>query len=114
MPTPAIARQFNAVVTGALVLFAPLAGADTDRNGAALFAHHCQACHSRPQGLADAGLPHTTAFLLRMRLRLGLGGMPPFSPRQLSDAELLELVNYVLSSGAGAGDRANGAGADAS
>ena len=115
MPTPIHPDWLCAVVTAVLVLFAPLAGAaDRDRNGAALFADHCQTCHSGPQGLADAGAPHASAFLLRMRLRLGLDGMPRFSRQQLSDAELLELVNYVLGSGNDAGNGANGVGAEAS
>lgn len=89
----------STAIASALVLLAPLVRAEPVHDGAALFAHHCQACHSGPQGLAGASAPHAAAFLLRMRLRLGLGGMPSFSAQQLSDAELMELVNYVLANG---------------
>ena len=84
------------MVVSALVCFAPLASAETDRDGAALFTQHCQSCHAVPQEFDGPRAAHEAEFLLRMRVRVGMGSMPAFPARTLPDHELIELVDYVL------------------
>jgi mono/diheme cytochrome c family protein len=65
--------------------------------GERVFMAHCQQCH--PGGAAGLGpaindkpLP---AFLMRLQVRRGLGAMPHFDERLISDAELEALLAYL-------------------
>ncbi len=66
-------------------------------HGRQIFAEHCQQCHPNgSEGLGPAlnnkPLP---GFLLRLQIRNGLGAMPAFSEKIISDEELDALVAYV-------------------
>ena len=66
-------------------------------DGALVFMEFCYKCH--PGGEAGLGpalnnkpLPR---FLVRLQVRKGLGAMPSFSDRQISDESLDDLLTYV-------------------
>ncbi|HYC45854.1 MAG TPA: cytochrome c [Burkholderiales bacterium] len=66
--------------------------------GRLLFDRHCYKCHLEGEGglappFNDKPLPK---FLMRLQTRVGLGAMPAFSEDQLSDAELDDLLNYIV------------------
>jgi mono/diheme cytochrome c family protein len=65
--------------------------------GRLVYARACDECH--PGGTAGLGpalnnkpLP---AFLIRFQVRHGMGSMPSFSEREISDSELADLAVYV-------------------
>lgn len=65
--------------------------------GQQVFMAHCHQCHPGGEaGLApalnDKPLP---GFLVRLQVRAGLGAMPAFSAREISDADLDDLVAYL-------------------
>ena len=67
-------------------------------HGRELFQRHCYKCHTEGEGglgpsLNDKPLPK---FLMRLQTRLGGGAMPTFSNREISDAELDDLLSYVV------------------
>jgi mono/diheme cytochrome c family protein len=66
--------------------------------GAIAFMANCHKCH--PGGEAGLGpaindkpLPR---FLMRLQVRKGLGAMPSFSERQISDGQLDDLLGYLV------------------
>jgi mono/diheme cytochrome c family protein len=66
--------------------------------GRAVFDAHCFSCHTGGAGgmgpaLNDKPLPKT---LVRFQVRHGLGTMPAFSEKEISERELDDLVNYVV------------------
>jgi mono/diheme cytochrome c family protein len=68
------------------------------QRGRLLFDKHCYKCHTEGEGgmgpiLNDKPLPK---FLMRLQTRVGLGAMPGFAKHQISDAELDDLLNYVV------------------
>lgn len=67
--------------------------------GEALFQTHCAVCH--PGGNAGVGpsLKTSTATPNQMRsqVRNGVGLMPPFPSSVISDAQLNDLIAYVMS-----------------
>jgi mono/diheme cytochrome c family protein len=74
----------------------PLRSAEVQR-GERVFMHHCHQCHPGGEaGLApsinDKPLP---GFMIKTQVRLGVGAMPGFSPSELSDAELDDLISYL-------------------
>lgn len=71
---------------------------DQVAQGQAIFMENCHQCH--PGGAAGLGpalndkpLP---AFLIRTQVRAGLGQMPSFSEKEISDADLEALGKYTL------------------
>ncbi|GAA5534170.1 cytochrome c (plasmid) [Deinococcus metallilatus] len=66
--------------------------------GQVVYMANCQQCH--PGGSAGLGpalndkpLP---GFLIRFQVRHGLGAMPAFGPKDISEADLDALVEYVV------------------
>lgn len=65
--------------------------------GRQVFSTHCQQCHPGGEAglgpaLNDKPLPE---FLMRLQVRQGLGVMPGFSEKEISDAEMKDLLAYV-------------------
>lgn len=67
------------------------------KNGKAVFEHHCSQCH--PGGEAGLGpainnkpLP---GFLMKFQVRRGIGAMPSFPEKHISDSELDDLISYI-------------------
>ena len=65
--------------------------------GQRAFYRNCNACHPAAAGgygpsLADQFLP---GWYIRLRVRQGLGAMPPFDENRLSQAELDAIVRYI-------------------
>jgi mono/diheme cytochrome c family protein len=81
----------------------PLVGAMELRDshllsGRLLFDRHCYKCHLEGEGglapaMNDKPLPK---FLMRLQVRVGLGAMPGFTEQQISDAELDDILNYIV------------------
>jgi mono/diheme cytochrome c family protein len=74
-----------------------LADASVQR-GQALFDAHCYKCHTQGEGgmgpiINDKSLPK---FLMRFQVRHGLGTMPSFSEKEISDGELEDILNYLV------------------
>lgn len=68
------------------------------RAGQAVFDEHCYKCHLQGEGgmspiINNKPLPK---FLMRFQVRYGLGAMPAFSRKQISDRELEDLLNYLV------------------
>lgn len=80
----------------------PLAGPmrleDTQlASGRQVFVTHCQQCHPGGEGglgpaLNNKPLPD---FLIRLQVRQGLGVMPAFDEKEISDAEMEDLLAYL-------------------
>lgn len=80
----------------------PVAGAFTTeeakvRQGAVLFDRHCDKCHtggeaSMGPSLNNKPLPE---FAMHTQVRLGVGAMPGFSEKQLSDEEVDAITSYL-------------------
>ncbi|PAM92996.1 hypothetical protein B4N84_20280, partial [Flavobacterium sp. IR1] len=69
------------------------------KNGRILFNNHCATCH--PEGLSGVGLaiinkPLPKA-LIKFQIRNGIGLMPAFDEKQLSDLEIDNIASYLLS-----------------
>ena len=65
--------------------------------GQSSFMHHCHQCHPRgggglAPGIVDKPLP---ALAIKTQVRQGVGTMPAFSERHISDQELDALVAYI-------------------
>jgi mono/diheme cytochrome c family protein len=68
------------------------------RRGQVLYDQYCYKCHTGGEGgmgpiINDKPLPR---FLMRFQVRHGLGVMPAFSDKQLSDAELEDILTYLV------------------
>jgi mono/diheme cytochrome c family protein len=69
----------------------------SEREGERVFMMHCNRCHP----LGEAGLGPALnnrpfpEFLKRLQVRRGLGAMPAFSEKQISDDELDALMDYL-------------------
>lgn len=73
------------------------ASSSTVARGETIFMHACHQCH--PKGEAGLGpalnnkpLP---AFMIRFQVRHGLGAMPAFSEKDLSDRDLDRVIAYL-------------------
>ena len=76
----------------------PIALDDRLQRGRAVFDQHCYRCHTKGEGgmapiINDKPLPK---FLMRLQTRVGLGAMPGFSEKQISDQELDDLLSYIV------------------
>ena len=68
------------------------------KNGRVLFNNHCATCH--PEGLSGVGLaiinkPLPKA-LIKFQIRNGIGLMPAFDEKQLSDQEVDNIASYLI------------------
>jgi mono/diheme cytochrome c family protein len=71
-------------------------------DAATAFAAVCQPCHGRQgrNGIAPALVPmRRTANEVLAIVREGVGQMPPVSPRELSDQQVVQIVEYLRSLG---------------
>jgi mono/diheme cytochrome c family protein len=79
----------------------PLAGAaelqPAAARGEVVFARQCQMCHPRGEAALGPALNNKPlpGFAIAFQVRHGLGAMPAFDEREISDAELADLVAYV-------------------
>jgi len=76
----------------------PLALDDHLKRGQQLFDQHCYKCHTKGEGgmgpiINDKPLPK---FLMRTQVRVGMGTMPNFGPKQISDDDLDALLDYIV------------------
>lgn len=69
-----------------------------ERRGERVFMRACNGCHPRGEAGPGPALNDKPAppFLIRARVRLGLGAMPGFPEHTLSRSEVLDLVAYML------------------
>lgn len=86
------ARRGEPLVGALNVSFPPVA------EGQKVFVIHCHQCHPGGEGgqgpaLNNKPLP---AFLMKLQIRNGLGAMPGFSKEKISDAELDNLIAYIM------------------
>lgn len=101
-------RSALAAALGVAALGWSTAQAQVPGRGAALFAQKCAACHDSAgwgtralarrvsQGQAELAFRKgLTADYVRYVVRHGVGSMPPFTPTDLSDAELRELGAWL-------------------
>ena len=76
----------------------PLVGASTEvQQGKILYHEYCNSCH--PNGMAGLGpalnnkpLP---GFAIRYQIRHGVGAMPAFGEKEISDEESKNIVAYL-------------------
>lgn len=73
-------------------------GDGSEERGAIVFAERCSKCH--PGGEAGLGpslnekpLPR---FAMKFQVRHGLGEMPKFTEKQISDRELDDLIDFIV------------------
>jgi glucose/arabinose dehydrogenase len=80
------------------LLAGPLVPSDQHREGRWLFLQHCNFCHPGGKaGLAPAlNNKPAPGVAVKLQVRQGLGAMPSFPERMLSDRELDQLVDYVV------------------
>lgn len=76
----------------------PLAATSQEvEEGKVLFHKHCNSCH--PDGTAGLGAPIVTTpipgFAIRFQIRNGLGKMPAFSEKVISDGEVDKIIEYI-------------------
>ena len=88
---PAAARRPNAIPATQLRQIPRLA------EGQRVFMEHCNQCHvggaaGVGPSLNDKRLP---AFVIKFQVRHGIGRMPAFSERKVSDQQLDDLVRYL-------------------
>jgi mono/diheme cytochrome c family protein len=74
-----------------------IADASIER-GRMAYEKHCYKCHTQGEGgmapaINDKPLPR---FLMRFQVRHGLGTMPSFTPERISDAEVEDILNYLM------------------
>jgi mono/diheme cytochrome c family protein len=75
----------------------PLTTASLER-GKTLYDMHCYKCHSAGEGgmapaINNKPLPKS---LIELQIRHGLGVMPGFSEKQLSDRDVEDIANYLV------------------
>ena len=71
---------------------------DSVQRGQLVFLNACHKCHPGGEAglgpaLNDKPLP---VFLMKFQVRKGLGAMPSFSEKQISDEELDDLMDFVV------------------
>ena len=76
---------------------APTLASTAEQRGQVVFMKNCNSCHVGGTGalgpaINDKPLP---GFLIRFQVRNGLGAMPAFSDKEISDAALEDLVAYL-------------------
>jgi mono/diheme cytochrome c family protein len=63
--------------------------------GETVFFQYCSKCHVAGHSGLGPGILPVPNFLIRFQVRHGLGVMPAFSERALSDAQLDDLIAYL-------------------
>ncbi len=78
-----------------LPLKGPLTLNEHEQQGEKVFMEHCQRCH--PHGEAGLGpaINPAPGFGKRFQIRHGLGAMPAFDEKHISDKELDNVVSYL-------------------
>lgn len=78
-----------------LPLEGPLTLNEREQAGEKVFMEHCQRCH--PHGEAGLGpaINPAPSFGKRFQIRHGLGVMPAFDEKHISDQELDDVVSYL-------------------
>jgi mono/diheme cytochrome c family protein len=68
------------------------------QRGRVSFDRYCYKCHGEGEGALGPGMNHLPLprAMMRMQVRVGLGAMPSFKPDELSDAELDEILDYLV------------------
>lgn len=79
-------------------IIGPITLDESARKGRMVYEQHCFRCHSQGEGglapsLNDKPLPR---FLMRAQVRVGLGAMPSFSEKHISDQEMEALLDYLV------------------
>ena len=75
----------------------PLQLTERQKQGQVLFMRECNGCHpggagGLGPGIANKPLP---GFAMRTQIRAGVGAMPAFTDKMLSDAEVDAIVDYL-------------------
>lgn len=99
---PALVLAVGVVACGAARRSEPLLGPlpltdPAEERGRVVFMQHCHQCHPGGEAglgpsLNDKALPE---FLKKFQVRRGIGSMPSFSERRISDDELDDLMAYL-------------------
>lgn len=78
-----------------LPLEGPLSLNEGEKKGEVVFMEHCQRCH--PGGEAGLGpaINPAPSFGKRFQIRHGLGAMPSFDEKMISDKELENVLSYL-------------------
>jgi mono/diheme cytochrome c family protein len=66
-------------------------------NGRKVFVKQCDQCHPRGEAGLGPALNNKPipGFMIRFQVRNGLGAMPAFSKKEISDDELKDLLQYI-------------------
>jgi mono/diheme cytochrome c family protein len=67
-------------------------------SGRLVFMRNCNYCHPSGEGGLGPALNNKPAprFLMKTQVRLGLGAMPAFDEKRISQEELDELMDYII------------------
>jgi mono/diheme cytochrome c family protein len=80
-------------------LVGPFDTADASlQRGRVAYDRHCYKCHAEGEGALGPGMNQLPLpkGLMRMQVRIGLGTMPGFSEKELSDSELDDILDYLV------------------
>jgi len=81
----------------------PAAFTPEETRGGELFLNFCDRCH--PGGMKGRGPALITkplpGFLIKTQVRMGFGGMPAFSSKEINPRELMSIVAYLKARRAG-------------
>ena len=85
----------NCSTRRSLPLEGPLTLTEQEKQGEKIFMEHCQRCH--PHGEAGLGpaINPAPSFGKRFQIRHGLGAMPAFDEKHISDKELDQVIAYL-------------------
>lgn len=67
-------------------------------HGQVVYMRHCYQCHQTGEGGLGPALPAVPVpkSVVRLQVRAGLGAMPSFSERQISETEFDALYEYLM------------------
>ncbi|XXT19432.1 cytochrome c [Sorangium sp. So ce429] len=70
-----------------------------ERRGEVVFMKQCNQCHPGGAGGLGPGLNNkpAPAAAIRLQIRSGLGAMPAFSEKEISDADVDAVIAYMIS-----------------
>lgn len=85
----------NCSTRKSLPLEGPLTLTENEKQGEKVFMQHCQRCH--PHGEAGLGpaINPAPSFGKRFQIRHGLGAMPSFDEKLISDQQLDDVIAYL-------------------
>ena len=85
----------NCSTRRSLPLEGPLSLTQDEKQGEEVFMQHCQRCH--PHGEAGLGpaINPAPSFGKRFQIRHGLGAMPSFDEKLISDKQLDQVIAYL-------------------